>query len=179
MQNYNLLIALIMLFVTKNINAAKSTTEKLGDIFQMLIPLSAYTTTFYLDDKEGRNQFYKSFLTTVVVTHGLKYVVHKQRPENNGDKSFPSGHTSAAFQGATFIHRRYGWKYGLPAYALAGFVGYSRMEGESDKHYPSDVIAGAAIGILSSYYFTTDYEGVIITPSVDKSTIAINIFMEW
>jgi len=53
------------------------------------------------------------------------------------------------------------------------------MEGESDKHYPSDVIAGAAIGILSSYYFTTEYEGVIITPSLDKGTVVINISMKW
>lgn len=117
----------------------------------------------------------KSIFTTVVVTHGLKYVTHNQRPENNGDKSFPSGHTSAAFQGAAFIQKRYGWKYGLPSYALAGFVGYSRMEGESDKHYPSDVIAGVAIGILSSYYFKTEYEGVIITPSLDKGVTALNI----
>lgn len=176
---YSFVLAIIMFSLSVNVNAAKSTTEKLGDIFQILIPLSAYTTTFYLDDTEGRNQFYKSFLTTVVVTQGLKYVTHKQRPENNGDNSFPSGHTSAAFQGAAFIQRRYGWKYGLPSYALASFVGYSRMEGESDKHYPSDVIAGAAIGILSSYYFTTEYKGVIITPSIYNGTAAINISMEW
>jgi len=53
------------------------------------------------------------------------------------------------------------------------------MEGESDKHYPSDVIAGAAIGILSSYYFTTEYKGVIITPSIENDSVAINMAMEW
>jgi len=170
---------MFMLTITNNVYAGKSTTEKLGDIFQVLIPLTGYGATFYLDDKEGRTQFYKSFLTTVIITHGLKYTVHKNRPENNGSQSFPSGHTSAAFQGAAFIQKRYGWKVGLPAYALASFVGYSRVEGESDKHYLDDVIAGAAIGTLSSYYFTTEYKGIVVTPSVTNHAIGINLSMQW
>lgn len=177
MKNYALII--IMLSITNNAYADKSTTEKLGDAIQVLIPLTGYGATFYLDDKEGRNQFYKSFLTTVVVTHGLKYSVNKERPEGNGNHSFPSGHTSAAFQGAAFIQKRYGWKVGLPAYALASFVGYSRMEGGSDMHYPSDVFAGAVIGIASSYYFTTEYKGVVVTPSAGNNSVGINLSMQW
>ena len=50
------------------------------------------------------------------------------------------------------MRERYGWGYGVPAYALASFVGYSRVE--SRQHYAPDVIAGAAIGILSSCLFT-------------------------
>ncbi len=173
------LAILFLLTVTNNVYAGKGTTEQLGDIFQVLIPLTGYGATFYLDDKEGRTQFYKSFLTTVVITHGLKYAVNKTRPENNGSHSFPSGHTSAAFQGAAFIQKRYGWKAGLPAYALASFVGYSRVEGESDKHYLNDVIAGAAIGTLSSYYFTTEYKGIVATPTIAKHTVGINLSMQW
>lgn len=140
---------------------AADTIETSGDIIQILIPAVAYGTTFYLDDKEGRMQFYKSFFTTIAVTQGLKFTIDKDRP-NGSEQSFPSGHTSAAFQGATFIHQRYGLNYGIPAYIAASFVGYSRVE--ADKHYIEDVLAGAAIGAASSLYFTEPYKGVKITP---------------
>jgi membrane-associated phospholipid phosphatase len=55
------------------------------------------------------------------------------------------------------MRKRYGWEYGAPAYATASFVAYSRVE--SRKHYPHDMLAGAGIGILSSYIFTKPYKG--------------------
>jgi len=70
--------------------------------------------------------------------------VDKKRPTGS-NQSFPSGHTSAVFQGAAFIHKRYGLKQAAAAYIGATFVGYSRVE--SDKHFTEDVIAGAALGI--------------------------------
>ena len=132
-----------------------SSSEKIGDALRIIIPATAYGTTLYLDDREGQYQFYKSFATNAVVTYGLKYTVDKERP--NGEKySFPSGHTSFAFQGATFIHRRYGFYYSLLAYVGAVYVGYSRVD--SKNHYTSDVIAGALIGSLSSFFFTNEYQ---------------------
>jgi len=170
---------IFLLFATNAANAEKSNTEKAGDIFQILIPATAYATTFYLDDKEGRNQFYKSFFINLGITYGLKLSVNKPRPEGHGDYSFPSGHTSGAFQGATFIQRRYGWKYGIPAYIGAAFVGWSRVEGESDKHDATDVLAGASIGILSSYYFTTLYRKVTVTPFAGNGTYGLIISKKW
>ena len=122
-----------------------------GDILQILIPSLAYGSTFHEEDEEGRMQFYQSFFTNLGITHGLKTIVNKKRP-NGGSRSFPSGHTSAAFQGAAFIHERYGWKPAVTAYFCATFVAYSRVE--SKNHYTEDVIAGAFIGTLSSFYFT-------------------------
>ncbi len=102
--------------------------EGVGDIIQLSIPSAAYITTFLLNDVNGRHQIYKSFSTNLTITYFLKYTVNDQRPENNGRHSFPSGHTSTAFQGATFIHRRYGWKYAIPAYLGASFVGIVEMK---------------------------------------------------
>ena len=59
--------------------------------------------------------------------------------------------------GAAFIHKRYGWKYSIPVYVGATFVGYSRVQ--ADKHFVEDVIAGATVGIFSSFYFTKSYKG--------------------
>ena len=151
-------------------------TEKAGDVLQIIIPSIAYGTTLYLDDKEGQTQFYKSFGTNLGVTYGLKYSIDKKRP-NGGKHSFPSGHTSAAFQGASFIHKRYGLKYAVPAYIAATFVGYSRVD--SDAHYTEDVIAGAVIGILSSFYFTTEYNDFEIKPVTMNSGYGLSFKRSW
>lgn len=177
-----LLIAVVILsltFFTQSNARAASGTEITGDILQILIPAGAYGATFLKDDPEGRMQFYKSFCTNLGVTYALKYAINKPRPENNGDHSFPSGHTSAAFQGATFIHLRYGWEYSIPAYLGASFVGWSRVEGESDKHDATDVVAGAAIGILSAYFFTTPYEDLAIAPIAGNGVYGISITGQW
>lgn len=148
--------------------------EKAGDIVQIAIPAIAYGTTFYLDDKEGRNQFYKGFATNFAVTHSLKHAINKERP-NGGNHSFPSGHTSAAFQGASFIHKRYGAKYAIPAYVGATFVGYSRVQ--ADKHDTTDVLAGAVIGTLSSWYFTKEYDNatVVLNASPDYYGLSVHL----
>ena len=89
----------------------------------------------------------------------MKRIIRKKRPEGStAYNAFPSGHTSSAFQGASFIQRRYGWKFGLPAYVLAGFVGYSRIEGLNDRHDFWDVLGGAAVGIGSTYLFTKPFD---------------------
>ena len=173
------IISAILLTTSTVAQAGKSKYEKEGDVLQVLIPLTAYGATFYMQDIDGRNQFYKSFLTNLAITYSLKYTINEPRPEHNGNHSFPSGHTSAAFQGAAFIHLRYGWQYGLPAYAAAAFVGWSRVEGESDKHDTTDVLAGAAIGIFSGYYFTTPYKGVSITPYAEKNGLGVTLSMDW
>ena len=141
------------------------------------IPATAYASTFAVGDKEGRIQFYKSFALTAGTTLALKYAINKPRPEDNGDHAFPSGHASFSFQGATFIHRRYGLVYGVPAYLGAAYVGWSRVE--ADQHDWVDVSAGAAIGFLSSFVFTTPYKGVSIAPIVENGTYGISINKIW
>jgi membrane-associated phospholipid phosphatase len=73
--------------------------------------------------------------------------VRRLRPDTTGLAAFPSGHTSASFSLATVAASKWGWKVGVPACLLVGFVGYTRME--SNKHYLSDVLFGAGVGIVS------------------------------
>lgn len=142
----------------------------------MTIPAIAYAATGYLDDDQGRHQFHRSFLATLGVTCGLKRLVDKRRPNGDG-LSFPSSHTSVAFQGAAFIHRRYGLRTALPAYAGAAFVGYSRVE--ADKHYVEDVLAGAALGILSAHFQVEPRGGVVITPMLGDDAIGLALHARW
>jgi membrane-associated phospholipid phosphatase len=150
----SVLIIIIILCCFKG-HTQKKTVEKIGDITQLALPLTAGLSTLILKDNKGMNQFLKSYATTIALTYILKYTINKPRPENNGNYSFPSGHTASAFSGASFIQRRYGWKYGVPAYALAVFTGFSRIEAK--KHDGYDVLAGSIIGIGSTYLFTTPY----------------------
>ena len=85
----------------------------------------------------------------------LKYLVKKERPDFSDNHSFPSMHTSVSFAGAAFIQRRYGWKWGIPAYAVSTYVGWSRVYGK--KHDWWDVAAGAVIGAGSAYIFTRPF----------------------
>jgi len=156
---------------------AKSSTEVIGDVFSGLIPLTAYGTTLYLDDKNGQTQFYKSYASTMGATYVLKYTVREKRPDSNNKDSFPSGHTSSAFSGASFIHKRYGLKYAILPYMAAIYTGYSRVK--TNKHHPIDVFAGAALGILSSWYFVTPYENLQMTPIVDNSFKGFNLSYKW
>lgn len=130
--------------------------ETAGDVILISLPLTALSTSIFLKDKEGTEQFAKAFLVNKLVTFSLKGIISKQRPDGIGFDSFPSGHTSTTFQSASFIQKRYGWKYGVPAYALASFTAYSRIN--ADRHDFADVLVGAAIGIGSSYIFTTPFE---------------------
>lgn len=143
----------------------------------VLIPAAAYGTTFIFDDGAGRTQLYKSFVTNLVVTQGLKFAIKKDRPDGSDKSSFPSGHTSIAVQGATFIYQRYGLAYSAPAYIAAAYVGYSRIQAK--KHYDVDVLAGAAIGAITSIYFTDTYKGVTVTPVTSKGYYGIALSRNW
>lgn len=79
-------------------------------------------------------------------TYAIKYAVGRTRP--NGDpRSFPSGHTSASFATAMVLQEHYGWKLGVPMFALAAYTGAERVY--DSKHWASDVAFGAVVGILS------------------------------
>lgn len=132
------------------------TIEKSGDIIQVALPILAFSSTFiWKDDTRPVLQFIKTMGTSILITHGLKRLINKERP-NGGNHSFPSGHTSSAFTGAAFMQMRYGWKVGIPAYLLASYVGWTRVH--ENKHDTWDVVAGAATGILSAYLFTKPFK---------------------
>ena len=127
-------------------------------------------------DATGRLQLLEAGALTGATTLVLKAAVHKDRP-NGHAHSFPSGHTADAAFGAAFLQRRYGWTWGIPAYALTGFVAWSRVE--SREHFAEDVIAGAAIGIASSYLFTRPFHGVEVEPLAEDGTYGLALRACW
>lgn len=111
---------------------------------------------------EGRNGWDEawtvgeSFLATYLTTTVLKSSISRLRP-GHGDHSFPSGHSAMAFCGATLLEQNSGPLIGIPAYGLAAFTAFERVE--AGRHFPSDVLAGAAIGTLSAGILDTLHWG--------------------
>jgi membrane-associated phospholipid phosphatase len=150
--------------------------KNFGDVLIYMAPSVAFGMTLLEEDNTGVWQFTKSVVVTMGVCTSLKYSVHSRRP--NGDpQSFPSGHTAIVVQSAEFMRQRYGWKYGLPVYVVAAYVGYSRIR--SDDHHMRDVLAGAVIGFVGTYWFTTPYEGWNIQPVAGSSYLGVNLSRNW
>ncbi len=151
--------------------------ETAGDVLQVVLPVTAATMTVGLRDWDGTIHFAKAFTLTMASTFTLKHSIDAERPNGSG-LSMPSGHTAAAFSGASFIQRRYGWRYSLPAYGAAAFVAYSRVEAE--KHHVEDVIVGALLGIGSTYLFTKHLdERIYILPLVGRGSYGFTVGMTW
>jgi membrane-associated phospholipid phosphatase len=150
--------------------------ETAGDVLKFVLPATAVGLTIGYKDGKGAFQFGESAALTLGVTYGLKYAVDEKRP-NGGRHSFPSGHTSISFSAAEFMRNRYGWEYGIPAYAAAAFVAYSRVEAR--QHHIRDVIAGGGIGILSSYIFTKPYKDWHVQAEADDKYYGIRLSHTW
>src|SRR5574344_195529 len=95
----------------------------------------------------------------IAAVESLKSTSKVTRPDGSNRKSFPSGHTAIAFMTATMMHKEYGltrspW-YSVGAYSVATTVAVSRIM--NNKHWMSDVLVGAGVGVLSTeigYYLS-------------------------
>ncbi len=159
-------ILFVLCFTVSFSQNTKDVVESIGDGTQLIPPISALLLTVLKKDKKGTIKFAESVILTGTTVYILKNTIKKQRPDGRGYSSFPSGHTAASFNGAAFIQRRYGWKFGIPAYILATYTGFSRVY--SDRHYIEDVFAGVAIGLGSVYLFTKPYKKTAINITYNR-----------
>lgn len=86
------------------------------------------------------------------ITNATKYSVKRERPDGRAHNSYPSGHTATSFMCATMLHKEYGetlspW-IGAAGYGIAATTGIFRVA--ANRHWCSDVMCGAAIGIFST-----------------------------
>lgn len=101
----------------------------------------------------GRMLTSDAFSTAIMgaAVFSVKHIVHRTRPDGSDRESFPSGHTAAAFMTATMLNKEYGhlspW-VGIGAYTVATGTAVMRMA--NNKHWFSDIITGAGIGIIST-----------------------------
>jgi membrane-associated phospholipid phosphatase len=171
----SLFITLLCIFACTDVQASDRSDDRIefaGNVLGYGLPIVAAGLPLVFKDIDGAWQFGESEALAMGTTYALKFAVHKTRP--NGKRySFPSGHATATFSSAEFMRKRYGWEYGLPAYAVATFVSYSRVAVK--QHYTMDVIGGAAVGVVSSYLLTHPYKGWTIQPEVGYSYFGIRL----
>ena len=79
----------------------------------------------------------------------LKATITAGRPDMSNYNTFPSGHTVLGFVGAELIRMNYGWAWGLGAYTVASVVAFMRVY--QGRHWVSDVLFGAGLGILGAH----------------------------
>lgn len=134
-----------------------------------------------------------SYLLTAAVVQTMKHTIGVQRPDGSNTKSFPSGHTATAFVGAHLLFKEYvnvnPW-IGIGGYVVATATGALRMVNK--KHWFSDVMAGAGIGIISAEIaylllptihqaFGGKEKGkpLVILPSIAKGQYGLSLSYKW
>ena len=93
-----------------------------------------------------------SYLIMAGLVNGIKYTAKEMRPDGSTANSWPSGHTATAFVGASLLHKEYGltrspW-WSVAGYGVATATGVMRVL--NNRHWISDVMSGAGIGIMST-----------------------------
>jgi membrane-associated phospholipid phosphatase len=152
--------------------------DKQADALMLALPASAYLLTWSSHDEDGAWALTRSLGLSALGTLALNSVIDKQSPNGKSDDAFPSGHSTIAFSAASFIQRRYGWKKGIPAYLVASYTGWLRVD--TDDHDYADVIGGAAVGIISSYLFTKPFDdNVQASAWSDGKSAGLRIQVRW
>jgi len=110
--------------------------------------------------EEGVEDTGRDLTEGLILTYGivgaLKLGIERERPDGSDAMSFPSAHSAAAACVAAIIWERHGAAAGAPAAALAAFVALSRIH--TGRHYPSDVVAGLAIGAACGMAMVEDHD---------------------
>ena len=149
-------MAVVFLGAAGAVPAQASGIESAGTAIAIALPAFAAGVAFGHDqDWTGVAQMGVVTLATVGTAYGLKHVIREERPDHSDFQSMPSDTAALAFAPAQFLWDRYGWQWGLPAYAAAAFVGYSRVDAK--KHHWYDVVASAGLAWGYSRIFTTEY----------------------
>ncbi|GIR23183.1 hypothetical protein CM15mP37_06880 [bacterium] len=128
---------------TKDKNLLPSPLSQVGDFWGILSPLAVWA----IMSKSKMNKDYVSnaFAANILSTYAIKSLSQRQRPDGSNNYSFPSGHTSNSFLAAELINQIEGMPSSIPFYLLSINTALSRINDK--KHFLSDVVFGAAIGI--------------------------------
>lgn len=163
------------------LTTSQKTIENVGNGVALALPVVAGGVSLLHDqDWDGLGEFIEATGLTVGSALILKQIVHERRPDHSDYQSFPSDTAALADSSADYLWARYGWQYGLPAYAAALFVGYSRVDAK--KHHWYDVAASGAIAFGFNYAFVTRYQGdrrYGLYASSDGDTLGVHFAMNW
>jgi membrane-associated phospholipid phosphatase len=169
--------------------------QPLGNEYAIGIIGTFYFAGVILKDPRAKATALDSISATAIasglIDNSVKYVVGRGRPTDGhgayhfqpfgGQDSFPSGHTTEAFALASVITEHYHSPWiAVTCYGLAGTVGYARLN--NNRHWPSDVLAGAAIGTFvgkTVVRFNRAHRKIKLQPIVSSDVHGVELSMAW
>ncbi len=159
-----LLAPLLLLAATP----AHADNEAIGTMVAVAIPVTAAGIAATKRDWNGVIDLGLTTVATVGTAFALKQIVRERRPDGSDFKSFPSDTTALAASGSSFLWARYGWRYGLPAFAATQFVSWTRIDAR--KHHWYDTAASSLIAVGYAALFTPRYKGrYVVYSQLDAS----------
>lgn len=151
-----------------------TTDELAADVITATLPMAAFAIAHYKDDGAGEGQFLRTNAVSLVLNTTLRVAFNQtswgERPNGN-QYAFPSGHVAFVATQAAFLQERFGWKYGLPAYALTGYVAWVRVD--TDHHHWRDIIAAVALAEAVTRLWVTPHDAVHIAPLVGPEWLGV------
>ncbi len=138
------------------LTSTQKNIETAGTAVAIAVPLVAAAIAWRRHDRVGLAQLTAETVLTVGTAYALKNIVREERPNGSGNNSFPSDTTALSASGSSFLWGRYGWEYGLPAFAATQFVSYSRVQARQHRWY--DTLASSAIAAGYGYVLTTPFK---------------------
>ncbi len=151
-----------------------SSEDTAADIITGVVPLSGLAIAYIKHDDLGKKEWLRNISAELILNSAARLIFDQtslgKRPSGRG-YGFPSGHVGFVFSGASFLQERYGWQYGVPAYALATYVAYERVD--SHHHHARDVIAAAALSYGIGKLFVTPENATHLAPVIGPEFIGM------
>lgn len=119
------------------------------------------------------SDLFRAQLLSLGICYGIKYAVQRERPDHSSNDSFPSGHSTQMFASAAVLTRHFGVGAAWPAFGTATFVSLSRLN--QHRHYLSDVVFGAGLGLAVGWSGATAAADWRITPTLSPTQVSIEV----
>lgn len=150
------------------------------DDWTQYAPAAAYAALGFIPGIEHESSLVKRGCTFIggfgflaATTLLTKEIAGEMRPDGSGYDSFPSGHSGKAFFGAELVRMEFGNGWGAAAYGIAGTTAFMRIW--NDKHWLTDIVAGAALGIISAHVGDWACSYISFDPISQSPLLALNI----
>jgi len=132
--------------------------EIMGELYTLLPSAIVVYTVGRVKDQPKVSHVGMDLIQSIAMSEAivtvLKYSTRRERPDNSGKTSFPSGHAADTFAFATALERHLSWKFAVPAYIFSSYVAFSRVP--ANRHWLSDTIFGASVGIIAGRTVTSN-----------------------
>ncbi len=113
----------------------KDTSRQIATDVSIAVPALAVSVALSKHDGAGLGELLAGTILSVGTAYGIGQAIREERPDNSSAHSFPALNTTLAASSATFLWGRYGWRYGLAAYAAQDVVSFSLTQAKRANWY--------------------------------------------